>query len=255
MKSGWMNTIMAAVVGGIVGGVVAYLCMAFSPSSISQSAFPESVEKLKVGELIVSDKMLLWKDGDEDASLLIQNGGMLAKTRIIAQQLCGNAVLANCVLTTPDDTRNQLENCHIFTEMGSSPTEGGMLTVRSPGGGNVLANPEGVTTGLAYTISYTNQGFPVCMLRSNDPMGKRFLGQFITPPQGRESLTALLIDPSAQPQPTDQQMELSQNNPQGTPMNQTQGMPLPGIPMPDNPPNVPNTGIDQQAMAPTTMPR
>jgi len=252
MKSGWINTVISAVVGGIVGGVVAYMCMAFSPSNIQHSAFPESIDKLKVGELIVSEKMLLWKDGEDDASLLIQNGGILAKTRVIAQQLCGNAVLANCVLTTPDNPMGKLDECQIFTEMGSSQAEGGMMTVRSPDGGNVLAN-QGITTGSAYTISYTNQGFPVCMLRSNDPMGKRFIGQFIAPPPGRENATVLLIDPSIPPQPTDSQTEMSHNNPPGAPMNPN--MQLPGNPMPGNPPNVPSPGIDQQAMVPTTIPR
>jgi len=256
MKSGWSNTVTSAVVGGIVGGVVAYICMAFSPSNPPQSAFPESIEKLKVGELIVSDKMLLWKDGEEDATLLIQNGGILAKTRVIAQQLCGNAVLANCVLTTPDNPMGKLEECAIFTEMGSSPAEGGMLTVRSPNGGNILAN-QGVTTGLAYTISYTNQGAPVCVLRSNDT-GKRFLGQFMAPPPGLENLTALLIDPAAQQQqqPSEPSMEMSQQMAPGSPMNPSQGMQLPpGNPLQGNSPGVPTPGLDQQAMAPTAVPR
>ena len=245
MKSGWMNTVMSAVVGGIVGGVVAFVCGAFSPSEISQSAFPESVEKLNVGELIVSNRMLFWKDGDDDASLLMQNGGILAKSRIIAQQLCGNAVLANCVLTTPDNPMNRLDDCTIYTEMGSSPVEGGMLTIRSPDGGNLLGGP-GLTTGLAYTVRYTNQGIPICVLHSNDPQGKRFLGQFRTPPPGEENLTIFAYDPSAQlQQPPEPSKEASQQIPPGPPMNITPG----------NPPYIPSPGIDQQAMVPTAAPR
>jgi len=255
MKSGWMNTVMSAVVGGIVGGVVAFVCGAFSPSNLSQSAFPELIEKLKVGELIVSDKVLLWKDGEDDASLLIQNGGILAKTRVIAQQLCGNAVLANCVLTTPDNPLGKLEECAIFTEMGSSPVEGGMVTIRSPHGGNVLANQDGITAGLAYTITYDNQGRPVCVLRSNDT-GKRFVGQFMALPPGLENVTIAIYDPAAQQQQADPSLEVSQQTAPGVPMNPTQGMQLPqNNPMQGNPQNVPGTGIDQQAMAPTTLPR
>ena len=255
MKSGWSNTVVSAMVGGVVGGVVAYMCMVFSPSSASQSAFPESVEKLKVGELIVSDKMLLWQDGEDDASLLMQNGGILAKTRIIAQQLCANAVLANCVLTTPDNPMGRLEECAIFTEMGSSPTEGGMLTVRSPNGGNVLAN-QGALTGMAYTVTYDNQGRPMCVLRNYDT-GKRFIGQFMAPPPGLENATIAIYDPSAQQQPPpDSPMEVSQQMAPGAPMNPSQGMQLPGgNPLQGNPPNVPSPGYEQQAMGSATPPR
>lgn len=162
MKSGWFNTVISAVVGGVVGAMVAFACGAFSSSAI-----PESIDKLKVGELIVSDKMLLWEDGKEDADLLIQNGGILAKTRIIATQICGNAMLANVVLTTPDNPTKQLNECTIYTEMGSSPTEGGLLTVRSPDGGNILGNPNGVTSGMAYTVAYDVGGNPACFFRKN----------------------------------------------------------------------------------------
>jgi len=241
MKSGWFNTVISAIVGGVVGAVVVFTCGGGS------SSFPGSVDKLKVGELIVSDKMMLWTEGAEDASLLIQNGGILAKTRVIAQQLCGNAVLANCVLTTPDNVLNKLEECVIFTEMGSSPVEGGMLTVRSPNGGNVLARQEGVTTGLAYTVTYDNQGRPVNILRSNDS-GKQLVGQFVALPPGLEHVTVAVYDPSMQQQQAEQQADVSQQMPPGAPVNPMQGMP-------GNPPSVPNTGIDHQAMTPMAPPR
>jgi hypothetical protein len=211
---------------------------------------PESVEKLKVGELIVSEKMMLWKDGDEDASLLIQNGGMLAKTRIIGQQICGNAVLANVVLTTPDSPMNPLEQCAIFTEMGSSPAEGGMLTVRSPDGANVLSNQEGITRGLAYTVTYDNQGRPVCVLRSNDT-GQRFVGTFVPLPPGQEGGTIAISVPPTPPHPTGQPMETSQQIPPGLQMNPMSGSGT----LTGNPPSVPNPAIDQQAMGSTPVPR
>lgn len=162
MKSGWMNTVTSAIVGGVVGAMVAFACGAFSTPDML-----ESLEKLKVGELIVSEKMMLWPDGKEDADLLIQNGGILAKTRIIGTQICGNAMLANVMLTTPDNPMNQLDQCTIFTEIGSSPTEGGLLTVRSPNGGNTLGNPNGVTSGIAFSVAYDVNGNPACFFRNN----------------------------------------------------------------------------------------
>ena len=233
MKSGTLNTIIAAVVGGVVGAVVAFACGAFSTTGL-----PETIDKLKVGELIVSEKMMLWQDGDEDASLLIQNGGVLAKTRLIATQICGNTVTANAVLTTPDNPLNPLNECEIFTELASSKAEGGMLTVRSPNGGNILGNPDGIQNGLAYTITYDNQGAPVCLFRKNDN-GQRILGQFIGLPPGQENGTIAIMFPQVPPQ-GGQPPEMPQNASANPP---AQGMTMP----PDNTalPVNPNPGGQQ----------
>lgn len=238
MRSGMMNTIFSAVVGGIVGAMVAVVVC----GALKQDV-PESFEKLKVGELIVSDKMMLWEDGKEDADLLIQNGGLLAKTRVIATQLCGNAVLANCVLTTPDHPTSPLDQCEIFTEMASSRNEGGMLTVRSPDGGNILSNQSGVQSGWAYTITYDNQANPICFFRRNDS-GLRALGRFDIPqpPVNPENGA----NPNAQQGGADQQLEVSQNMPTGSPMNHMQSV---------SPQHSQNPGIEHNAMAPTMTPR
>ena len=239
MKSGSLNTIIAAAVGGVVGAVVAFACGAFLRPELPASVIPEKIDKLKVGELIVSEKMMLWEDGKADASLLIQNGGVLASTRVIAQQVCGNAMLANCVLTTPDNPINPLDKCEIFTELGSSKTEGGLLTVRSPDGGFVLGKPEGVQTGLAYTITYNTNGAPICLFRRNDN-GQRLLGQFIGLPPGQENGTIAISFPQP-PQQNGQPPEMSQNAPTAPPVPSNSNPPLPGNP---------NPGVDQSAMYP-----
>jgi hypothetical protein len=235
MKSGLFNTIVAAIVGGVVGAVVVYACGAFSTSGL-----PEKIDKLKVGELNNTEKMMLWEDGKDNWNLLIQNGGLLASTRVIAQQVCGNAMLANCVLTTPDNPTNPLEQCEIFTEMGSSKTEGGLLTVRSPDGGNVLAN-QGVSTGSAYTVTYESSGAPVCLFRKNDD-GKRLLGQFVP---GKENGTIAIMFPQPPPQQDGQPAEMSQSAPAVPPMS-----PSPNPPLPGNPPQGAMLGVDQNAQYP-----
>ena len=225
MKSGWFNTAFSALVGGVIGAVIVIACGPYFLPGL-----PETIEKLKVKELIVSEKMMLWEDGQEDCSLLIQNGGILGKTRIIATQFCANTVTANAILTTPDNPLKPLNECEIFTEMASSKNEGGMLTVRSPNGGNVLGNPNGVQTGLAYTISYDSQGTPVCFFRANDS-GQRLLGQYIALAPGQNGTIAIMTQPAP---PAD---NLSAP---AAPMNPAQGMPMQGN-------NMPNPG-EQNAM-------
>jgi len=241
MKSGMMNTVFTAVVGGIVGAVVTMVI----GGTFFKSEIPESFEKLKVGELIVSQKMMLWEDGKDDADLLIQNGGILAKTRVIATQLSCNTVLANCVLTTPDHPASRLDECEIFTEMGSSKTEGGMLTVRSHDGGNILARQGGIPSGWAYTISYDNQSNPICFFRRNDN-GLRALGRFEVPQVANpEDDTVTNAQQSSTP---GQPLEVSQNMPTAPIMPPQQDMSLQGQ----------NPGMDHiehNAMAPTGIPR
>ncbi|MCL2624877.1 MAG: hypothetical protein FWD31_14540 [Planctomycetaceae bacterium] len=240
MKSGSLNTIIAAVVGGVVGAVVAFACGAFSAKGL-----PETIDKLKVGELIVSEKMMLWKDGDGDASLLIQNGGILATGRIIASQLSGNTVVANAVLTTPDSPLSPLGECTIFTEMASSFSEGGMLTVRSPDGGNVLGNLDGIQSGLAYTVTYDSNSTPVCILRKNDD-GQRFLGQFLALPFGQNG--TIFVSHPLPPQQADPQVEMSPNTSAGISMIPNNATPTPG------PTQVaPSPGMDHSAMSPTVI--
>ena len=242
MKSGMINTVLAAVVGGIVGAVVTIVV----GGSFFQPEIPDSFDKLKVGELIVSDKMLYWEDGKDDADLLIQKGGILSKTRILAPQLSCNTIQANCVLTTPDHYTTRLEECEIFTEMGSSKAEGGMLTVRSHDGGNVLTRPSGIPTGWAYTISYDNQSNPICFFRRNDS-GMRALGRFEVPqapnPEGGTATNAQQSGTPGQP------LEVSQNMPTAPAMPQQQDMSFQG------PQGQPALGVEHSAMAPTGISR
>jgi hypothetical protein len=147
------------------------------------TSLPDTIDKLKVKELVVSERMFLWNDGKEDADLRIENGVIVARNRIFASEVCGNAIVGKCVLTTPDDlVKTRLENCTVFTEMASSPQEGGLLTIRSPNGGHLLSNPNGVNTGYAYTVAYNPQGEPRCFVRQNGT-DKFALAQFVAPPR------------------------------------------------------------------------
>ncbi|MDR1494073.1 MAG: hypothetical protein LBT05_15330 [Planctomycetaceae bacterium] len=184
MKSGWFNTVVGAVVGGVVGAVVAFVCLnTFHPTTAS---LPEVIDKLKVKELVVSERMFLWNDGKEDADLRIENGVIVARNRIFASEICGKALVGQCVLTTPDDlVKTRLENCTVYTEMASSSNEGGLLTIRSPNGGHLLSAPNGVVnTGYAYTVAYNPQGEPNVFVRQNNTNSIAAITPFV-PPQRR----------------------------------------------------------------------
>jgi len=238
MKSGWSNTVVSAIVGGVVGALVATVCGSFMA--------PKSFDKLKVGELVVSDKIMLWEDGKDGASLLVQNGGIWATTRVIGQQICGNAILANCVLTTPDPHITPLDQCTIYTEMGSSTAEGGLLMVRSPDGGNVIANQEGVKSGSAYVITFDPNGVPVTFLRKNDN-GARLLSRFIAPRPGHEHET---FDVSIPPELFELMQQQAAAQQQGQPQGQMSENPMPtGEPTMGNMP----PGTEQSAMNQSTI--
>jgi len=159
-----MPSLVSAVLGGIVGAaLVLYL-------GGNTHKNPDSFDKLKVKELVVSEKFLLWKDGKDDADLLIQDGGILARTKVIATQVCGNAILGNYVYTTPDDfIKKPLGQCAIYTEMASRADQGGIFTVRSAKGPNTL-DPNGIKSGLAYTVAFDGNEVPLCVIRKNATM-------------------------------------------------------------------------------------
>ncbi|MDR1384094.1 MAG: hypothetical protein LBJ67_09650 [Planctomycetaceae bacterium] len=206
MRSGWFNTVVGAVIGGVVGAVVAFVCLnTFHPATIA--SLPEVIDKLKVKELTVSERMFLWNDGKEDADLRMENGVIVARNRIFASEICGNALVGKCVLTTPDDlVKTRLENCTVFTEMASSATEGGLLTIRSPNGGHLLSDAKGVNTGYAYTVAYSPQDAPRFFVRENNTQGIA-IAQFLAPPankdvQGGMAPLAPPVDANASSTPT-----------------------------------------------------
>jgi len=148
------------------------------------------IDKLKVKELVVSERMFLWNDGKEDADLRMENGVIVARNRIFASEVCGNALVGKCVLTTPDDlVTTRLENCTVFTEMASSPKEGGLLTIRSPKGGHLLSDAQGVKTGFAYTVAYAENDVPRFFVRQNDKNAIA-IAQFAAPPQVQQQQPA-----------------------------------------------------------------
>ncbi|MDR1959419.1 MAG: hypothetical protein LBQ54_10335 [Planctomycetaceae bacterium] len=141
-------SIIAAVVGGVVGAAATM----FLPQK-SAGELAGNLDELTVKKLKVSDTLYLWPEGKDDPDLVMTNGGVLARTRIIATQLCGNILMGNAVFTTPDNPQTQVDQCRIYTEMGSNPKTGGALVVRSPSGPNVLS--QGVAqSGHSYNVGY-----------------------------------------------------------------------------------------------------
>jgi|GEM_PF-5202476 len=146
MKEKIILVVLAAIVGGVVGaGAVLYFPQ--------KSQVVTSLDELNVKKLKISDTLFLWPEGKDDADLIMTQGGILARTRIIATQICGNLLVGNAVFTTPDNPQLQVDQCRIFTEMGSNPNTGGAFVVRSPNGAHVLS--QGVSpNGFSYNVGF-----------------------------------------------------------------------------------------------------
>ena len=134
MKHGMTNTVISAIIGGIVGaGVV------FFAGGSKVDLKDVKMENLKVTNLTVSNQAL-FLNKEEQPELAIREGSILANNVIVAkkfvgQQLQGHAIVANRVFTTPDDLMNTpMQNWRFFAELGSSVEAGGELVVRSAAG-------------------------------------------------------------------------------------------------------------------------
>ena len=135
MKQGMTNTVIAAIVGGIVGAGVVFFAGGNSKVDLTNV----ELESLKVANLTISNQAtLLNQEGQPE--LAIRDGSILANNVIVAkklvgQQLQGHAIVANRVFTTPDDLMaTPMQNWRFFAELGSSVEAGGELVVRSAAG-------------------------------------------------------------------------------------------------------------------------
>lgn len=157
MKEKVFTIILSAIVGAIVGATAVFLIPQNKGGSHSGNA--THFDEITVKKINVSDTLYLWPEGKDDPDLVMTQGGILARTRLIATQLCGNVVMGNAIFTTPDNPQNQIDQCRIYTEMGSNPVTGGGLIVRSVRGANLLSQGGVITQGYSYNIGYDeNEG-------------------------------------------------------------------------------------------------
>jgi hypothetical protein len=137
MKQGMMmNTVISAIVGGVIGAAVVFFGAAKGTSGDVKEL---SVADLKVGKLTITEQAsLLNKEGREE--VVLKEGSVLAENvvlgkKFIGKQFQGHAFVANRVFTTPDDLiQTPMENWRFFAELGSSIKDGGEVVIRSASG-------------------------------------------------------------------------------------------------------------------------
>ena len=148
MNQGMMNTVVSAIVGGVVGASVVF----FAGGSGKMDLKDVSMENLRVAKLTITDEaVLVAKIDDKEVPVVgLKEGNIFADNVVIAKkfvgrQLQGHAIVANRVFTTPDDLMTvPMEQWKFFAEIGSSSEHGGEIVVRSAQGAAMVGKP---TTG------------------------------------------------------------------------------------------------------------
>jgi len=143
MNQGMMNTVVSAIVGGVIGAGVVFFGAA---KNTSGELTDLAVKNLKVESLTITEQAsLLNKEGKEE--VVLKEGSVLAENvilgkKIIARQVQGHAIVANRVFTTPDDLiAMPMEQWRFYAEIGSSTEAGGEVVVRSATGAATVNRP------------------------------------------------------------------------------------------------------------------
>ena len=131
MNQGMMNTVVAAIVGGVVGaGVV------FFASGNKADMKNLELESLKVANLAITNEAVQL-NADGKVELFIKDGSVVAEkvivgNKLMGQQLQGHAFVANRIFVSPDDlAKTPMNEWTFFAEIGASNTTGGEIIVRS----------------------------------------------------------------------------------------------------------------------------
>jgi len=169
MNQGMMNTVVSAIVGGIVGAGVVFF--AGGTSSNMANLKDLELDSLRVGTLTISKEASLLDKEGKQAELVLRDGSILAENvilgkKVIARQMQGHAIVANRVFTTPDDLiATPMENWRFFAEIGSSIEAGGEIVVRSAAGPASVNRP--TTNGALFRVGYDPEQRPQILALQN----------------------------------------------------------------------------------------
>ena len=177
MNEKLMNSVVSALVGGVVGAAVVFFV-----------GGKTKFESLEIGDLTIKrSATFLNAEGRED--VVIREGSVLANNvilgkKFIGTQYQGHVFIGNRIFTSPDDLMAKpMDQWRFFTEMGSTLDAGGEMIVRSIDGANVVgqearrgvilragfnqeSSPELFARALANGVT-----FPVAFVRPNVPQG------------------------------------------------------------------------------------
>ena len=140
MSQGLMNTVVSAIVGGVVGAAVVFFA---GGKGDGQNL---SVDELTVAKLTITDHAsLLNKEGKEE--VVIREGSVFAENlvlgrKFIGRQFQGHAIVANKMFATPDDLfATPMDQWRFYAELGASNEGGGELLIRSAAGPALVNRP------------------------------------------------------------------------------------------------------------------
>lgn len=128
----WREQIVQSLISAATGGLVAWLVVWSSARDLDAP-----LPKLEVGALVVTDRLTVRAEGNDGDAMLVKDGSLFVKNRIVATQFLGaqiasSVMVANRQMTTPDDLfQVPASEWRFFTETGASNEHGGELLVRS----------------------------------------------------------------------------------------------------------------------------
>jgi len=166
MNQGMMNTVVSAIVGGIVGAAVVF----FAGNASNKDLTKVKMQELEVAKLTITDQAtLLNKEGNSE--VVIKEGSVLVENvilckKMIARQIQGHAAVVNRLFTTPDDLiATPMENWRFFAEIGSSIEAGGEIVVRSAQGAASVNRP--TNNGALFRMGYDPEHRPQMLALHN----------------------------------------------------------------------------------------
>ena len=165
MNQGMMNTVVSAIVGGIIGAGVVFFA---GGNKMDMSNL--ELETLQVANLTITEQAVL-VNAEGTPELFIKDGSVLAErvvlgNKLVGQQLQGHAIVGNRVFVTPDNlVATPMDQWRFFAEIGASTDAGGEIVVRSVNGPSSVGRP--TTHGALLRTGFTPEGVPQMLALHN----------------------------------------------------------------------------------------
>ncbi|MDR1478942.1 MAG: hypothetical protein LBJ00_08365 [Planctomycetaceae bacterium] len=127
-----MNKLVSTVISALVGGIVGAAVVFFVPVK-------SNFDTLNVRELNITGQARVIS-ADKKPEVLIKDGGVFATNvlvgaRVVGTQIQGHVLIANRMLTSPDNLLMAANTqWQFYTEIGSTKERGGEIIVRSASG-------------------------------------------------------------------------------------------------------------------------
>jgi len=211
MNQGMMNTVVSAIIGGIVGAAVVF----FAGNTSEKDLTKVKMQELEVAKLTITDQAtLLNKEGNPD--VVLKEGSILAENvifgkKVIARQMQGHAVVANRVFTTPDDLfATPMENWRFFAEIGSSLEAGGEIVVRNAQGAASVNRP--TNNGALFRMGYDPEHRPQILALNNVNRSPLEINHGLSEMQKQMLMSTAAANPQAMLQQPPQQGSYNSNS-------------------------------------------